>query len=433
MHNCQDNNLSQWILTRFAAKLYRSVSAGGVETTWQNLMIVGDTMQAIYEWRGARPDLLYDYMLREGPQLSFFSLTTNFRSGQAILDVANKLLRSAKGRLSKNELRCGRPEIKADVAADESNDSVGEAREIADVIQESILTGTKASEIAILYRMNSQAGPLELELIRRGLPYRVAGRGFFQRPEVDAAIKYIALAVDEKDEEAFETIYRLPMRWIRRDFLKEFPNLAALRGRPMGLVSARWRGAPRLLKDMNKLIARLREEGLIAALECVFDEIGLRKHCKRETDDDDLDDDGTSDRSSEIDAAIAELLACAKVAGDPKSFLEHVRDKRDQVMVSDPDGEKTDERITLSTAHRFKGLERDQIFVIGMSGGMFPAKGSPLEEERRLAYVALTRARRSLRVSWVESASVLVYDAGLAERRRRADGSLDDLVRLELR
>ncbi len=430
----QDQNLCQWVLVRHIAKTFRAVSSTGIETTWQNLMIVCDEQQAIYEWRGARPDLLFDFMATEGHQLSFYPLTMNFRSGQAILDVANKLLRTAKKKLFAGELRCGRPDIEAVVVARESEDTVFEAAGVADSIQAAILANRPPSEIAVLYRMNSQAGLVELELIRRAIPYRVAGRGFFMRPEVDAAIKYIALSLDETDEEAFETIYRLPFRWIKRDFLTEFPTLASLRGKPKGLVSARWKGATRLLKDMDALIVRLKEEGLVAALEYVFDEIGLREHCKRQTDDEeDLgSDDNEPDRSSEIDTAINELLACARISGDPIRFLEFVREKRDQVMVEDPDGEKEDARVTLSTCHKFKGLERDDVYVIGMSPGLFPARNAPLEEERRLAYVALTRARRNLHVSWVENPSLLVYDAGLAERETRATGELDDLVRLEL-
>lgn len=430
----QDMNLVQWALVRFVAKTFRSTSSSGVETTWQNLMVVGDDFQAIYAFRGARPDLLLDYMKAEGPGLSFYSLTMNFRSGQAVLDVANRLLRSAKTRLFPGELRCGRPEIEAQVNTLEAVDVTTEAMWVADAIQKSILAGNKPSEIAVLYRMNAQAGLVELELIRRGIAYRVAGRGFFMRPEVDAAIKYIALALDETDEEAFETIYKLPFRWIRRDFLTEFPTLASLRGKPKGLVSARWKGATRLLRDMDGLIARLEREGLIAALTHVFDVIGLRDHCKREADEDEENDDDGVDRASEIDTAIQELLACAKIAGDPLKFLEHVRDQREKVMVEDPFGEKeTDDRVTLSTVHRFKGLERDEVSVIGMSPGLFPSKGAPVEEERRLAYVAFTRARKELRVSWVETPSLLVYDAGLVPRPERESGELDDLVKLEIR
>lgn len=277
----------------------------------------------------------------------------NFRSGQAVLDVANNLLRSARNRLFPGELRCGRPEIKAEVVAREADDVTIEAEGVADLIQSAIKSGRRASEIAVLYRMNAQAGMVELELIRRAVPYRVAGRGFFMRPEVDAAIKYIALALDETDEEAFETVYRLPFRWIKRDFLAEFSSLAALRGKPKGLVSARWKGAGWFLRDMDGLIERLRDEGLVAALSYVFDDIGLRRHCKRELDDDeDMVDDGEADRSNEINMAIQELLACAKVAGDPIRFLDYVRDQREKVMVEDPAGEKKDERVTLSTAHK---------------------------------------------------------------------------------
>lgn len=429
----QDNNLCQWVLVRFLAKTFRSTSKSGIETCWQNIMVVADDQQCIYAFRGSRPDLLFDYMKTEGPSLSYFPLTTNFRSGQAILDVANNLLASARRRLFRGELRCGRPEIESEVAVYEASDVAIEAMDAADLIQSAIKAGRKASEIAVLYRMNAQAGTIELELIRRAVPYRVAGRGFFMRPEVDAAIKYIALALDESDEEAFETVYRMPFRWIRRDFLAEFPSLQALRGKPRGLVSARWKGSGRLLRDMDGLIERLRDEGLVAALSYVFDAIGVRRHCKLDLDDeDDAVDEPSSSSSNEIDTAIEELLACARVAGDAERFLDYVRDQREKVMVEDHSGENDDDRVTLSTIHKCKGLEWNEVFVIGVSPGLFPAKGALVEEERRLAYVAFTRAKEKLHVSWAGKPSTLVYDAKLAERETQDSGALDDMIRLEL-
>jgi DNA helicase-2/ATP-dependent DNA helicase PcrA len=298
----------------------------------------------------------------------------------------------------------------------------------------SIYEGRKASEIAVLYRMNAQAGLVELEMIRRRVAYRVEGRGFFMRPEVDAAVKYIALAVDEADEDALGTVYKVPTRWIRRDFLSEFPTLASLRGKQRGLVSARWRGAGRLLRDMDALIKKLKENGLVDALAYAFDVIGIRKHCVRMASDNEDAGEDADDRADGIDAAIKELVEIARVAGSPAAFLELVRDGREGARSDEKkDGGPRDDRVTLSTIHRFKGLERDEVFVIGVSPGLFPSKNAPQDEERRLAYVAFTRPRHALRVSWARSPSTIVYEAGLAARPIRMSGSLDDMVELGMR
>lgn len=389
------------------------------------------THNSIYTWRGARPDLLRDMMYREGPSLSFYPLTTNFRSGQAIIDAANMVLGSMRKRLFGGMLRCGRPDIEARITTLAAPDATVEATAVVDGIQESLREGRKPSEIAVLYRINAQSGLVEMELIRRGVPYRVAGRCFFMRPEIDAAIKYIALAINEKDEEAFETIYRLPFRFIGRGLLGEFPTLAALRTPPPGQVAARFKGAARLLRDMDGLIARMHREGLVAALEYVFDVIGVRSYCKKQSDEEDADDLADT-HASQVDTAIAELLACARIAGDPVRFVEYVRDQREKVMIEDDDGEKIDERVTLSTVHRTKGLQYEEVFMIGVSAGLFPFRGAPLDEEKRLGYVAITRAKKDLHVSWTENPSSLVYDAGLLERPTDSSGTLDDIVKLEI-
>ncbi len=425
----QDCNLAQWVFVRFLSReLSRTSPESGVTSTWQNLMVVGDDAQAIYEWRGTRPDLLADMISVEGPSLSFYALTMNFRSGQKIIDVVNKVLRKLRNRLSRDELRCGRPDIEAEVSLRVCGDAQDEAELVVDGIQRSLAAGRSPSEIAVLYRINALSGPIEVELIRRQIPYRVAGSGFFMRPEVDAAVKYIALALDPDDVEAYETVYRVPRRWINKKFLASFPKFSALRGHKPGELAARWKGAHRLVRDMDKLIERLREEGLVAALEFIFDVIGVRKHFVRmagESPDDDV---------SEIDETLRVLLACAESAGDPKRFIEFARDMRAGTGVghSDPDGEHADDRVTLSSIHRGKGLEWEEVFLIGVTEGLLPlGRGDP-DEEQRLCYVAVSRPKKALRLSCAgrregehTRPSPLVYDAGLLDRPRQPSGAID--------
>lgn len=423
----QDCNLAQWVFVRFLARELSRTSLCGTTSTWQNLMVVGDPGQAIYEWRGTRPDLLADMISVEGPSLSFYALTMNFRSGQKIIDVVNKILRKVKGRLSRDELRCGRPDIDAEVTLRLCGDAQDEAEIVVDGIQRSLAEGRSPSEIAVLYRINALSGPIEIELIRRQIPYRVAGSGFFMRPEVDAAVKYIALALDPDDVEAYETVYRVPRRWINKKFLASFPKFSSLRGHKPGELAARWKGANRLLKDMDKLIERLRDDGLVAALEFIFDVIGVRKHFIRmagESPDDDM---------SEIDETLRVLLACAETAGDPKRFIEFARDMRSGTIgQQDPDGERVDDRVTLSSVHRSKGIEWEEVFLIGATEGLLPlGRGEP-GEEQRLCYVAVSRPKKALRISCAgrregehTRPSPLVYDAGLLDRQRQPSGAID--------
>ena len=137
---------------------------------------------SIYGWRGSAPWLLEDF-LNEGPQISFFQLTTNFRSGQKILTAANGILRAANDRLFDGELQLGRTGVEGEISYNAYPTAKDEARAIVAKIRTSIAAGRKPSQIAVLYRINASAGLVEMGLIREKIPYRVAGRAFFGRPE----------------------------------------------------------------------------------------------------------------------------------------------------------------------------------------------------------------------------------------------------------
>jgi len=389
----QDTTLAQWVFVRWLCKVN---TAGSIK--YQNLMVICDDFQAIYEWRGAKPELIRDFMEREGPWLRVYPLTMNFRSGKAIIDRANLLLGKAKKRLLYDTLRCGRPDIDGTTSLHYFAKAREESAWVANEIEESIKSGQSPSEIAVLYRINATSGSIEMELIRRKIPYRIAGRGFFSRPEIEAAVNYIALALDDTNRDAYGLCYRIPTRWIKKTVLKEFPTLRALRETPRGELAAKSKALYRLMKDMERLCERLATSGLVGALKCVFYEINILSHFteKRSGEDETLT----------IKTAFTELLSCAQSAETPARFLEVAsdmkeREAKDRLRVEDPDGDEADKkRVTLSTVHGGKGLEWSDVYVMGMRQGLFPFMGSPLEEERRLAYVAWTRAKKSLAITY---------------------------------
>lgn len=388
----QDMNSGQWELVKWLAKRHsKPISGSKQRFHWQNLMIVGDDFQSLYSWRGARPDLLVKFISESGPGIRFYPLTTNFRSGQAIIDIANAALRSAKNRIFSGELNCGRPELDAHTSLDEFSDRSDEAEFVANSIQEEISRGTPPSEIAALYRINASSGPLEMELIRRKVPYRLAGRGFFARPEVDAAIRYIALALDPEDREAYSIAYRVPFRFIGRKMLAAYPTLKVLSEEKPGKVAGRWKGAARFVRDVKGVTKSLEQKGLVAALKHAFNAVGIRRHYIQE---------GEQDESGieMIDSAIAGLLSCAKSAKSPEDFLEKALQGLEG-KTADPD-DKQENKVTLSTMHSGKGLEWTSVYLIGLQAGLLPLKDAPYEEEKRLLYVAITRAKTGLHMSY---------------------------------
>jgi DNA helicase-2/ATP-dependent DNA helicase PcrA len=425
LDEAQDTNLAQWAIVQWVAREHQTRALD-----YQNLMAVGDSEQAIYLFRGANPKLMVDFVNRNGPILRTYPLSMNFRSGKAILDVANKLLLKATSRLYRGELRCGRPEIEAEVQLNRFVTETDEAPWVANEIERSIKEdGVEPSEIAVLYRVNATAGSIEMEMIKRKIPYRIAGRGFFSLPIVDAAVRYIALALDDTDRDAYQLCYRVPLRWVKKALLKEYASLRSLRECPRGQLSAKSGGLYRLMKEMDRLCAQLDEFGLVRGLEFVFNEIGLVEHFSNQRSGD--------DESGALKMAIDELLACAEATGDAKSFVRFATEMKNKETRDAIKAEKDDmddgERVTLSTAHSAKGLEWTDVYVIGMKQGLFPLMSAPTDEERRLAYVAFTRAKKRLMISFggnkdgeVPTPSVFLVDAGLCSMPQLDSGLVDD-------
>jgi DNA helicase-2/ATP-dependent DNA helicase PcrA len=371
-------------------------------------MAIGDPEQSIYGWRGSASWLFEELIDESGPHTSFFPLTTNFRSGRKILDAANGILRAANGRLFDGELRLGRTGVEGEINYKAYPSAAEEARAIVDKIKRSAAAGRRLSEIAVLYRINASAGLVEMSLIREKVPYRVAGRAFFKRPDVVATLAYIELALDPDDQDAYEIAYRVPLKGIGREFLKRFPTYSVLRKASHGEVGGRWgRGFRKLVRDMTDVKEILESRGIVPALRYVFGPVGVREHFLQDQDSVGEGAEGDSEQADEQqDEAIETLLACAEAAETPQGLLDFAKDVDKGFGKHDDGGNHIyDDRVTLSTVHRFKGLQAEEVFLLGCSEGLFPLTKADRDEEWRLGYVAFTRAKDVFNISCSASRS----------------------------
>lgn len=399
----QDNNLAQWTVCEFLAR-------------HRNIVCVGDDQQAIFVWRGARPELMRVFLERH-PDAAILPLSFNFRSGQEILDLANKALSFATDRLYLGLLQKGREgDAPAVVRVQKYATAEEEAHAIADEIKAAIERGVSPSCFAAMTRIKASLGALELWFIRLGIPYRIAGSSFFSRGEVRAAVAYIALALDENDEDAFARACAAPTRYLGREFLETYPSLPAARQAQSKL--GRWgRGVRELTRAVQEIKVKLkRERGLAAALDHIFDRVGVRRFFR--------DEDSDEEDATEVDEACAALVHCASTLETPEELVRFARSMATTGRESpDEEPEQDPDRVTLTTIHKAKALEWDRVYLAGCTAGLLPLRRAPLPEERRLFYVAVTRARDLIAISWAEtttrgsasSPSRFLIETGLVE------------------
>ena len=431
----QDTSWPQIIALKHIAKTFER-EFGGEKLAWKNLMAIGDPEQRIYSWRGSAP-WIFEGMLND-VHASFFPLTTNFRSGRRILAAANGILRAANGRLFDGELQLGRTGVEGEINYIAYPSARDEAQGIIGKIKASIAAGRKPSEIVVLYRINASAGLVEMGLIREKIPYRVAGRAFFGRPDVQAALSYLQLALDHGDQEAYELAYRVPLKGLGREFLNRFPTFTKLRVASHGEIGGRWgHGARKLMKSVRAVEKILEDEGPVQALRYVFEDAGVREHFLEDQDSVGEGSEGDAEQADEQqDEAIETLLGCAEAAGTAQGLLDYASDVDRGFGKHDGNGDRIyEQRVTLSTIHRYKGLQAEEVFLLGCTEGLLPLAKADRDEEWRLGYVAFTRAKDVFHVSHASShagrpsqPSTLLVAAGLVDRDGRPLPTLPVLV-----
>jgi DNA helicase-2/ATP-dependent DNA helicase PcrA len=413
----QDTNRAQYEIVRHLAG-----PAG-------NLTVVGDEDQSIYSWRGADIDNILDFEA-DFPGARVFRLEDNYRSSQAILDAASSLVARNQRRKGKT-LRAVRAAGEA-VRLHEAGDEFDEATTVVERI--AALRGR--GRVAVLFRMNAQSRLLEEGLLRYRIPYVVVGGvGFYARREVKDLLAYLRVVQNPGDAVALRRIVNVPSRGIGERTITEIERVAGERRVSFwealsGLVDeASLPGRALIpLRRFRELMEQLRSEasslGLQRLLERVLETTGYSAALAAE------DSQESQDRLENL----AELLSAAadyearESSPSLAGFLDRI------ALLSDADQVKDDAPVTLLTLHAAKGLEFESVFLVGMEEGLLPhsrslTSAAGLEEERRLAYVGMTRAMERLYLSWAQSRQVF-GQRRLGEKSRFLDEI--DTDRLEI-
>jgi len=365
--------------------------------------VVGDDDQSIYGWRGADIRNILDFE-KDYPDATVIKLEQNYRSTSNILDAANQVIAHNEGRKDKSlwtEAPAGEP-IKLFCAGDERE----EAAWICDRMQQLKLGGDPYGSMAVLYRTNAQSRILEEMLMRAGIPYRVyGGMRFYDRKEVKDIIAYLRCIINPSDDISLRRIINQPKRSIGESTIQELLQFASRQNTPLytalmdvpDTLSARPRKCVRefgaLLRELVSLQETLSLSEFVALL---IEKTGLRAQYEK-----DLSDEAKS-RLENMDEFLGAVKEFELAADDPTlgAYLENV------ALITDLDQtEANTKHITLMTVHSAKGLEFHTVFVAGLEEGVFPSARSTqeegrLEEERRLCYVAITRAKENLYISY---------------------------------
>lgn len=364
------------------------------------LFAVGDDDQSIYAFRGALVGNMYDFQ-REFDVSNVVRLEQNYRSQGNILNVANAIISSNRQRLGKH-LWTEAPDGEK-IRVFEMMTDLEEAETIVDEIRALVRDGLPASEIAILYRSNAQSRPIEHALFSSGMSYRVyGGLRFFERQEIKHALAYLRLVVNPADDNALLRIINFPVRGIGARTIEKLQTQAQEQGTSLWQVLCAGGGgrSATALVAFVQLIETLRQQaaGLPLPELCsvMLETTGLLAHYRADKDGD--------DRLSNLEELINAMTTfVAEDENDLTAFLAHASLEAGERQ-SGPDAEA----VQLMTVHAAKGLEFRAVFVTGLEEGLFPHESSlldpgALEEERRLMYVAVTRARERLYFTLAQS------------------------------
>jgi DNA helicase II / ATP-dependent DNA helicase PcrA len=396
----QDTNHAQYRLVNILASGHR------------NLCVVGDDDQSVYSWRGADIRNILDFE-RDYPEAKVVKLEQNYRSTQTILDAANAVVANNASRKAKALWTTGGEGERIRIFA--ASDEYAEARFVVSEVERLIEGGVSPREISVFYRTNAQSRALEDVLVREGVPYQVVGGvRFYERAEIKDAMAYLSVISNPDDSVSLERIINVPKRGLGNTSVAKLQDYARRNGISLygalseadaagltGAAKKACRGVRELFEGLRVAAKEVPPAELIGA---VLDESGYRKE---------LESEDTVEAESRLEN-LEELINAAREYErvEPEATLEGFL--QEQALYSDQDSMTSEGgSVTLMTLHNAKGLEFGHVFVVGMEEGTFPHARSldehNLEEERRLAYVGITRARETLtlthakvRASWGE-------------------------------
>jgi DNA helicase-2/ATP-dependent DNA helicase PcrA len=378
----QDTNSSQYLWLRLLAQERK------------NICCVGDDDQSIYSWRGAEVANILRFE-RDFPGAKIIRLEQNYRSTPHILAAASAVIANNGERLGKTlwtALESGEQ-----ISVIGVWDGPEEARRVADEIDAFRRQGGTYDKIAILVRAQHQTREFEDRFIATGLPYRIVGGfRFYERAEIRDALAYLRIVHQRADDLAFERIVNTPKRGLGDKAVARIHQLARAEGVPLTTAAARLCDTDELAGTARKSLGRL--IGDIARWRDLSASMRHPELCRQILDESGYTAMLQADRSPESAGRLENLTELARAMEDYETlgaFLEHVS------LVMDNDAGDTGPKVTIMTIHAAKGLEYDTVFLVGWEEGLFPSQRAldeggtkSLEEERRLAYVAITRARR---------------------------------------
>ncbi|MGI6280173.1 MAG: ATP-dependent helicase [Acutalibacteraceae bacterium] len=387
----QDTNHAQYVLV--------SLLASG----WNNICVVGDDDQSIYRFRGATIENILNFE-DEYKNTKTIRLEQNYRSTSNILNVANKVIANNKGRKGKTIWTDNGDgeSVRIHTAADAQD----EARFVAECILDSVRNGTKFSDHAVLYRMNAQSNAIENVFMRSGIAYKViGGTRFYDRKEIKDVVSYLHVINNNKDDIRLRRIINEPKRAIGETTVGHAAEIAASLGISIYEVLKNAHNYPLLSRSASKLKAfcDIIDELTAAAQELPISEL-FDRMLERTGYMAALYAEGEEgqDRIDNVKEFASNIAQYELETDEPSlsDFLEQLS------LISDIDAlDNENDRVVMMTIHSAKGLEFDYVYLVGMEEGIFPGYqsiyGGPddIEEERRLAYVAITRAKKKLTVT----------------------------------
>lgn len=400
----QDTNFSQHLIVKQIAEAHHRVC------------VVGDDAQSIYSFRGANIDNILNFK-SNFPETKVFKLEQNYRSTQNIVNAANSLIKKNTEQIEKDVF---------------SENEIGEKIEILGTFsdfEEGLVVSNKISrmrfehhysysDFAILYRTNAQSRVFEDALRKKNIPYRIyGGKSFYQRKEIKDVISYFRLIVNPSDEEAFRRIINYPTRGIGNVTVAKISTAAELHNvslwevlsSPLEYNLEINSGTRNKLNDFYSMISSFIEQKEIINAYEMAQEVIKKSGISHEAYSD-MTPEGMS-RSQNIQElinAMEEFVSTRQEQGDEDIFLADFLSEVSLLTDQDTENDEEAEKVTLMTVHSAKGLEFNHIFVVGMEEDLFPSSMAKsedrgLEEERRLFYVALTRARKTCTITYAKS------------------------------
>lgn len=400
----QDTNFSQYLIVKKLVEKHN------------NICVVGDDAQSIYSFRGARIENILNFK-NDYPEFNVYKLEQNYRSTQTIVNAANSIIAKNKNQLQKTVYSENAAGAKIKVL-NALNDQEEGYLVVSEIFQKRMSDHDSYSDFAILYRTNAQSRVFEEVLRKRNIPYKIyGGLSFYQRKEIKDLLAYFRLVINHKDDESFKRVINFPARGIGATTIGKIEEFAAQHENNMFSVSTDPAllqqaglnsGASKKVIEFTNLMLSFTDRSItLEAYEMaqrIASESGVLSELYQDKSPENI---SRYENTQELLNAIQQFTLSAVEEGRPTqlaNFLEEVS------LLTDQDTEKSDDfdKVTLMTVHSSKGLEFNNVFVVGLEENLFPSGFTgtltlpELEEERRLFYVALTRSKHNAFLSFAQ-------------------------------